>query len=243
MTPTSKVQSSRISRLKTQIIMRFSDFRLSHQNNKSCGHPLEKWLNRDWFRWLLGKLCEDRSGTARPHLEQALMSYGDPEGKLHEKVLYRPIHAIIDRLRGRMSREQLRAKLGGHPPTVRGIVATASSVARLGLTVPQRWLMPLFVVWNFNNRCNLSCRHCYQSSINKGDGRELSLEEKLDVVDQFGRNYVAMLAFAGGEPTLSEDLEPVLARCKEYGMHTALARHGELPSRQRCRRLADLALR
>ncbi len=206
-------------------------------------HPLEKWLSRDWVRWLLGMLSKDRPGSSQPHLDRALTSYGDRKGLLHERVIYRPIHAIIDRLRGEMSRQQLREKLGGHRPTVRGIVATARSIAQLGLTVPQRWLNPLFVVWNFTNRCNLHCRHCYQSSIDKTDGRELSLEEKLSLIDQFGNNYVAMITFTGGEPMLSGDLYPALNRCNKYGIHTTLATHGGLLSKERCRRLAELGLR
>ena len=207
------------------------------------GHPLENWLSRDWVRLLLGKLSDDRPGRTGPHLERAIASYGAVEVAAHERLMYWPIHKLIDRLRGDMTREQLHSKLGGHPPTLRGIVATARSVARFGLTVPQRWLNPLFVVWNFTDRCNLHCRHCYQSSRHKTDKNELSLKEKLALIDDFGRNYVAMVAFAGGEPTLSNDLEPVLGRCQKYGIHTTLATHGGLLTKDRCSRLAEHGLR
>jgi radical SAM protein with 4Fe4S-binding SPASM domain len=206
-------------------------------------HPLEDWLGRDWIRWILRKISAPRPGRARSHLEGALMSYGDHHGCLHERVAYWPIHKIIDLMRGDTPRENIWAKLGGHPPTVRGIVATARSVAEFGLTTPQRWLMPLFVVWNFTDRCNLSCRHCYQSSSSKTAEGELTLKEKLALIDDFGRHYVAMVAFAGGEPTLSPDLEPVLERCQQYGIHTTIATHGGLLSKERCRRLADRGLR
>jgi len=206
-------------------------------------HPLEEWLGRDWVRWILKKLSTDRPGSTGCHLERSLASYGDPQANLHEKVVYWPIHKIIDRMRGDMSREELWAKLGGHKPTVRGIVATARSVADLGLSVPQRWLMPLFVVWNFTNRCNLNCRHCYQNSTVKEADGELSLKEKLALIDEFGRNYVPMVAFAGGEPLLSKDLEPTLERCQQYGIHTTIATHGGLLTKERCERLAQLGLR
>jgi len=205
-------------------------------------HPLEKWLRRDWVRFFLRKLTEERPGTTRPHLLSALTSYADPEAPLSERLVYWPIHKIIDRLRGSLSPAELRQKLAGHPPTMRGILATTRSIGRFGLTKPQRWLNPLFVVWNFTNHCNLHCRHCYQSDrLNHND--ELSLKHKLDIIDQFGRNFVAMVAFAGGEPTLSEHLEPVLARCQKYRMHTTLATHGGLLTKERCRNLADLGLR
>jgi len=206
-------------------------------------HPLERWVGRDWVRYILRKITAERPGTARPYLYGALASYGDPRVNLHDRLAYWPIHKIIDRLRGSASRQQLRARLGGHPPTLRGIIATARSIAEFGLTIPQRWLHPLFVVWNFTNRCNLKCRHCYQSSTFQLAHQELTLSEKLSVIDQLGSQYVAMVSFAGGEPTLSADLEPCLARCSEYGMHTSLATHGGLLSRERCRRLARLGLR
>lgn len=206
-------------------------------------HPLEKWLDRRWVRFLLRKLSADRPGTCEPHLYKALASYGDPHANFHERVLYGPIHIIIDSMRKSISRGQLREKLAGHPPTLRGIVATARSVGRYGLTVPQRWSNPLFVGWNFTNRCNLHCRHCYQSSTKQLSNNELSLSEKLDLIDQWGRNYVAVIAFTGGEPTLSQDLEPCLERCKKYGIHTSLATHGGLLTPERCKSLAEAGLR
>ena len=60
--------------------------------------------------------------------------------------------------------ETFRTRISEHTSTVRGLVATARSVAEFGLTVPQRFSAPLFTVWNFTNRCNLQCRHCYQDS-------------------------------------------------------------------------------
>lgn len=206
-------------------------------------HPLEDWLGRPWVRYLMDKLCADRGGTAEPHLLRALMSYADPNAPVHERIAYWPIHKIIDRLAGSTPREQLRKKLGGHPPTVRGIISTARSVARYGLTTPQRWINPLFIVWNLTNRCNLHCRHCYQSSGPRAADGELNLPQKIEVIDQFGRAYVAMVAFAGGEPTLSKHLEPCLRRCQHYGMHTTLATHGMLMDAERCARLAGLGLR
>jgi radical SAM protein with 4Fe4S-binding SPASM domain len=206
-------------------------------------HPLEKWLRHDWVRYILRRLAAERPGTAQPHLYRALYTYGDSNSRAHERLLYWPIHKIIDKMRGTMSREQLRTKLAGHPPTLRGIVATARSVGRYGLTIPQRWISPLFIVWNFTDQCNLSCNHCYQSSTAARPDGELSLEEKLKLIDQLNRNYIAMIAFAGGEPTLSDDLDPVLERCREYGIHTSLATHGGTLTKERCEKLARAGLK
>ncbi|MBN2212555.1 MAG: radical SAM protein [Sedimentisphaerales bacterium] len=206
-------------------------------------HPLEDWMNRGWVRRITAWLTAERPGNARPHLLRAIQTYADPKAPLHERAAYAPIHLILDWLRGKLSRDQLREKLSGNTPTLRGVIATARSIARYGLTVPQRWENPLFAVWNFTNRCNLRCNHCYQSSDHRTAEGELTLPEKLNLVDQFGRAYMAMIAFAGGEPTLHPDLEPVLSHCQKYGMHTSLATHGGLLTPERCKRYAKLGVR
>ena len=97
-------------------------FRESH-------HPLEDWMNRAWVRRITGWLTADRPGKARPHLLRAMQTYADPAAPLHERVAYAPIHLILDRLRGKLSREQLREKLSKNNPTLRGVIATARSLS------------------------------------------------------------------------------------------------------------------
>ncbi len=206
-------------------------------------HPLEKLLSSKIFQVILRKLSEARPGTAKPHLERALLSYGDAKAPAHEKIAYWPIHKALDKWKGSLSRTELAAKIADHRPTLRGIIATSRSVGKFGLQVPQRWLNPLFIVWNFTNRCNLKCSHCYQSSTGSIAAGELTLKQKLKLIDDFAETYGAMIAFAGGEPTLSDDLEPCLKRCQEYGIHTTIATHGGLLTKERCRRLADLGLK
>jgi MoaA/NifB/PqqE/SkfB family radical SAM enzyme len=116
-------------------------------------------------------------------------------------------------------------------------------VSEFGLTVPQKFSSPLFVVWNFTNRCNLKCRHCYQDSEVTNISGELSLEEKIDFVDQMGAMNIPMLAISGGEPTLSSDLLPVIKRASEFNMHMSLATNGTTLTGQRCRELRDAGLR
>lgn len=45
----------------------------------------------------------------------------------------------------------------------KGVIAAIKGVAYFGITKPILTGAPLFVVWNFTNRCNLRCKHCYQS--------------------------------------------------------------------------------
>ena len=187
-------------------------------------HPLEDWLGRRPVRWLLGRLARSTAGPTP--LEKIITSYRNPEAPRWQRLRYWPVHRFIDRMRGKVPVETFRRRLAEHAATVRGLVIAARSVAEFGLTVPQRFTAPLFAVWNFTNRCNLKCRHCYQSSDHQALPDELTLDEKLAVVDDLGESYAAMIAFAGGEPTICPDLLPVLRRVQRYRMHVSVATNG-----------------
>jgi radical SAM protein with 4Fe4S-binding SPASM domain len=205
-------------------------------------HPLERWLGARPFRWLLKWLSSsDSSGQAR--LERVLASYRNSAFPLWRRVAYWPLHRFIDAMRGSVDVQTFRTRLAEHKPTVRGLVVAAKSVAEFGLTTPQKFSAPLFAVWNFTNRCNLACRHCYQDSEHAPLAGELTLEEKLDLVDQMGREHLPMLAISGGEPTISPDLLPVLRRAGAHGMHLTLATNGTTMTPELARKLADASLR
>ncbi|MFA6132865.1 MAG: radical SAM protein [Phycisphaerae bacterium] len=205
-------------------------------------HPLEDYLGTRWGRWLLGRISlPGPDGTTA--LERILASYHNPQSPLGQRVKYWPIHKFIDRMRGGTDVATFRQKLSENRPTVRGIVIVARSLAEFGLTVPQKFVAPLFAVWNFTNRCNLACRHCYQDSDHSALSDELTLKEKLDLVDQMGRAYMPMLAISGGEPTISADLVPVLERARGYGMHTTIATNGTTMTPALASRLREAGLR
>ena len=94
-----------------------------------------------------------------------------------------------------------------------------------GVTVPQKLPAPFMVVWNFTNMCNLRCRHCYQKA-DRSLPNELSLEEKIAVVDQLDRAGVAAIALSGGEPTIHPHFYTVLHEIASRGMYVAVATNG-----------------
>lgn len=205
-------------------------------------HPLEALLERRWFQRLLGRLSRPRR-SGKTMIEEIIESYANPQAPFIRRLKYWPFHLFIDRMRGNVPAATFRERIGLHRSTVRGLVVTARSVAEFGLTVPQRFSVPLFAVWNFTNLCNLRCRHCYQDAQHERLADELTLEEKLDLVDQMGRAYTPMIAFAGGEPTISKDLLPVLHRCREYGIHASIATHGGTLTPARVKELADAGVK
>ena len=205
-------------------------------------HPLERWLGNPLGRWVLRRLAvPGRDGKTA--LERILASYRNPAAPAAWRVKYWLLHRFIDHVRGEGDAATFRKRLTEHAPTLRGVVIVARSLAKFGLTVPQRFVAPLFAVWNFTNRCNLSCRHCYQDSDPTATDGELSLHEKLDLVDQMGRASMPMLAISGGEPTVSPHLLAVLERAKQYGMHTTMASNGTRITKELASRLAEAGLR
>lgn len=212
-------------------------------------HKLERYLRTRPMRWLLRVLSKERPDAKFPAawattaLERAVFSYRNPAVGARRRLRYWLLHKFIDRMRGKTDAETFRQRLSAHVPTVRGLVIVAKSVAEFGLTVPQRFSAPLFAVWNFTNRCNLACKHCYQDSEHKTLADELTLDEKFGLIDQLGRMHLPMLAFSGGEPTISKDLLPCLARAKSWGMHTTIATNGTALTRELAARLAEAGLR
>ena len=120
----------------------------------------------------------------------------------------------------------------------KGISLTARSVAHYGLTYPQKFIAPPVVVWNFTNVCNLKCKHCYQSA-GKKLPHELSLEKRLDVINQLAREDVISIAFSGGEPLMDKDIWKVIKRAKENFMYVSVATNGTLITPKVAKRLSD----
>lgn len=214
-----------------------------------CRHPLEGWLRLRPVRWLLGLLAKESPRRGYPvrwattALERIVHSYRNASVGLSWRARYWPFHRFIDHIRGGVPAETVRRRLAEHVPTVRGLVTVARSVAEFGLTIPQRFSAPLFAVWNFTNRCNLACRHCYQDSGRSAADGELSVDEKLGLVDQLGSMHLPMMAISGGEPTVSADLLPVVRRAAGWGMHLSLATNGTTMTQALTARLAEAGLR
>jgi len=111
------------------------------------------------------------------------------------------------------------------PAVRRGLALVLEGLALYGVTVPQKLPAPFLIVWNFTNACNLKCKHCYQKA-SLPLPTELSLEEKLNTIEQLDQAGVAAVAFSGGEPTIHPHFPIVLKAASDAGMYTALATNG-----------------
>jgi AdoMet-dependent heme synthase len=107
-----------------------------------------------------------------------------------------------------------------------------------------------FIQWHLTERCNLSCKHCYQ------EGRtteEMPLSEIRDVIEEIsdtlkewesahGVTFSRSMNITGGEPFLRRDLFEILEEVKNRGFSVFLLTNGTLVSRERAKKLAELGI-
>ncbi len=201
-------------------------------------HLLEKLLGWPAVRSMLGALtrADARGVTA---LERLCSSYHDPLLSRAERLKWRMPELAIDMVLkwAKLDRDLMTEELFHDQATVRSLALAGRSIAQHGLSAPQRFTAPLMVVWNITRACNLACRHCYGNPTPHPAADELTVREKLDVVDKMAAAGVPLLAISGGEPLLSKDLWPVLYKAREQRIQTTLATNGTLLSRQNAERL------
>jgi radical SAM protein with 4Fe4S-binding SPASM domain len=121
----------------------------------------------------------------------------------------------------------------------KGLVSTLEGIAWRGPEKPFTSYAPFLVVWNFTNACNLSCKHCYQSSGNKPTPDELTAEEKMKAVDEMADAGVAYISLSGGEPLFMKDVFEVGKRIAEKGMGFAIATNGTMLTKETAQKLKD----
>lgn len=90
---------------------------------------------------------------------------------------------------------------------------------------PERVLDGAIAIWNFTNRCNLSCLHCYsKSDLDAVD--TLTTEQIKKTILQMKASGVKFIIFSGGEPLTRKDLFEIADFCKENGVITYLSSNG-----------------
>jgi len=90
---------------------------------------------------------------------------------------------------------------------------------------PSRVLDGAIVIWNFTNRCNLSCLHCYsKASLDSVD--VLTTEIIKQTIDEFVQNKIKFIIFSGGEPLVRKDIFEIALYAKEKGIVTYLSSNG-----------------
>ena len=125
---------------------------------------------------------------------------------------------------------------------IRSILGSLSKSLNLGAGKRGQSRIPYMVVWNFTNMCNLRCKHCYQDAKAEATIDELTLDEKLSLVDTLYNAGVKIPVVSGGEPLIHPDYFPVLEKMVSLGMHTAAASNATMITPEFASRLTDTGL-
>ncbi|MFQ5997854.1 MAG: radical SAM protein [Candidatus Bathyarchaeia archaeon] len=126
----------------------------------------------------------------------------------------------------------------------KGIISLIKGLAYFGPMKPFSTGAPLMIVWNFTNKCNLKCEHCYLDAGPLGEHiqskEELTTAEALRLVDELADNEVCSLSFAGGEPLSRKDIFDVAKRAHDRGMFVSLATNGTLITKEVAKKLSEI---
>ncbi len=196
-------------------------------------HPVQ-----DLLRWLAH---EDEEGTTP--LSRLFDYYvnGAPDG---DKSLRYQIPSYLIDMSNRISgvtKEYAVEKMFKRKFVTHSLIHVVRSIAELGVTKPQQFISPVLVVWNFTQRCNLACPHCYQNAGKKADD-ELTLREKFDLVDQLADLKVPMIALSGGEPMVAPHFWKVVEYMGKKNFYISIATNATLIDKKKAARMADLGV-
>jgi len=117
--------------------------------------------------------------------------------------------------------------------------------------MPVNTAFDFFIQMHITERCNLSCRHCYQT------GRyvdEMSLPEIRDAVseiadtvndwkDTYGMHFSPSCTVTGGEPFLRADLFDILSSIRNQGFDISLLTNGILADDTRAKSLSAIGVK
>src|SRR4030043_2182878 len=108
-----------------------------------------------------------------------------------------------------------------------------------------------FIQWHLTERCNLRCKHCYQTERNIEEMHLSEINEVISEVSEmlnaWSENYDIYFSTSfnvtGGEPFLHQDIFRILEEIKRKEFDIYILSNGTLINRERAKRLLDLAVK
>ena len=89
----------------------------------------------------------------------------------------------------------------------------------------ERVLDGSIVIWNFTNRCNLACHHCYSYADPKSEDF-LTTEFILESITELKKGGIKFVIFSGGEPLIRKDIFKISQAMRDAGIITYLSTNG-----------------
>ena len=196
---------------------------------------VQSLLGSSFVQWNLKRLAK-KDETGKSRIDNVMSAYIREESIRFVNIPYYLMFSMLPAI-FRVKRAEV-ADICSQPFYRKAINNVARSVPQLGLSAPQCFVSPILVVWNFTNVCNLNCVHCYQDA-HRALPDELTLKERLHVIDELYKNNVASLAFSGGEPLMHKDFWEVARYAHEKGIHLSVATNGTLITPEVATRLKE----
>ena len=103
---------------------------------------------------------------------------------------------------------------------------------------PERSLNGSIAIWNFTNRCNLACRHCY-SYADPNSEDFLSTRFILDSIPELLKAGIRFVIFSGGEPLIRKDIFEIAEAMRAAGIVTYLSTNGLYVSEKNVDRIIE----
>lgn len=89
------------------------------------------------------------------------------------------------------------------------------------------------MTWDITSKCNLRCKHCYNSEEYFCEKySDLSLNESYEVIEFLKNNNYTSISFLGGEPLLREDIYKILAKSNEMKISTIITSNGTMITKE-----------
>jgi radical SAM protein with 4Fe4S-binding SPASM domain len=117
------------------------------------------------------------------------------------------------------------------------INALFRGISKVGLTT-LRTGIPVYVVFDITNKCNLKCIHCYSSTKND----ELKTNDVYHIINMLYEQGAGIIDFGGGEPLLRNDIFDIISYSKDIGLYTSISTNGLLLSDNYVKRLKKLKI-
>jgi len=117
------------------------------------------------------------------------------------------------------------------------INALFRGISKNGLTTMETGV-PLYVVFDVTNKCNLKCIHCYSST----QSEESTTSDVYQIIDKLYEAGAGIIDFGGGEPLLRNDIFDILSYSKDIGLYTSISTNGTLLNKDYIKRLKTLGI-
>jgi radical SAM protein with 4Fe4S-binding SPASM domain len=102
----------------------------------------------------------------------------------------------------------------------------------------ERLLNGSIMIWNFTNRCNLFCHHCY-SKADPNNEDSLTFEQIEQTIPSMINAGVKFVIFSGGEPLIRKDIFKIANSMKQAGIMTYLSSNGMYITEKNAQQIVD----